>query len=68
MQLETMEKTYGSVESVARNGTKMETIGGLFAIFVAKLIIDNAMVYCTKHQNTGQFSLMKLSLSVKNAK
>ena len=60
------KKTYGSVESVVRNGMKMEMIGGLFVIFVAKLIIYNA-VYSTKHHNTGRFSLMKLSLSVKNA-
>ena len=62
-----MKKTYGSVESVARNGMKMEMIGGLFAIFVAKLIIYNAVVYSTKHHHTGQISLMKLSLSVKKA-
>ena len=67
MKLQTMKNTYGSVESAARNGTKMETIGGLFAIFVAKLIIYNAVVYSTKHHNTGQFSLTKLKLSVKNA-
>ena len=54
-------------ETVARNGTKMEMIGGLFAIFVAKLIIYNAVVYSTKHHNTGQFSLTKFSLSVQNA-
>ena len=60
------KKTYSSVESVVRNGMKMEMISGLFAIFVAKLIIYNA-VYSTKHHNTGGFSLMKLSLSVKNA-
>ena len=67
MQRQTMKKTHGSAESVARNGTKMEIIGGLFAIFVAKLIIYNAVVYSTKYHNTGQFSLTKLSLSVKNA-
>ena len=67
MKLQTMKNTYGSVESAARNGTKMETIGGLFAIFVTKLIIYNAVVYSTKHHNTGQFSLTKLKLSVKNA-
>ena len=39
----------------------------LFAIFVAKLIIYNAVVYSTKHHNTGQFSLTNLCLSVKNA-
>ena len=62
-----MKKTYGSVEIVARNGMKMEMIGGLFAIFVAKLIIYNAVVYSTKHHNTGHFSLPKLCLSVKYA-
>ena len=62
-----MKKTYGSVETVARNGMKMEMISGLFVIFVAKLIIYNAVVYSMKHHNTGQFSLMKLGLSVKNA-
>ena len=67
MKLQTMKNTYGSVESAARNREKMETIGGLFAIFVAKLIIYNAVVYSTKHHNTGQFSLTKLKLSVKNA-
>ena len=66
MKLEAMKKTCGSVESVARNGTKMEMVSGLLAIFVAKLIIHNAVVYSTKHHNTGQFSLTKLSLSVKN--
>ena len=65
-QKKNRKKTYSSVESVVRNGMKMEMIGGLFAIFVAKLIIYNA-VYNTKHHNTGRFSLMKLSLSVKNA-
>ena len=67
MQLQTMKKTYGSVESVVMYGMKMEMIGGLFAIFVTKLIIYNAVVYSTKHHNTGQFSLTKFSLSVKNA-
>ena len=67
MKLQTMKNTYGSVESAARNRAKMETIGGLFAIFVAKLIIYNAVVYSTKHHNIGQFSLAKLKLSVKNA-
>ena len=55
MQLQMMKKTYGSVESVARNGTKLEMIDGLLAIFVAKLIICNALVYSRKHHNIGQF-------------
>ena len=67
IKLQTMKNKYGYVESAARNRAKMETIGGLFAIFVAKLIIYNAVVYSTKHHNTGQFSLTKLKLSVKNA-
>ena len=67
MQLQTMKKTYASVEGVVRNGTKMEMIGGLFAIYVAKLIIYNTVVYSMKHHNNGQFSLIKLNLSLKNA-
>lgn len=61
-------KTYNPVASVAKNGTKMRMIAGLFVIFVAKQIIYSTVVYNMKLHTTGQFSLTKLSLSLMNAR
>lgn len=68
IQLQMAAKTYNPVASVAKNGTKMRMIAGLFVIFVAKQINYNTVVYNMKLHNTGQFSLTKLSLSLMNAR